>query len=274
MKSLSTALVVLEQFMGEETDLGVAEVAERTGLPKSRISKILSTFRERGLLRQDPRSRRYSVGPRAFVFGSRFVNHNPLCREALPLMRALSERTGHSVRISVMDGDDVIYLVGVEGPLFMDTGWRVGQFLPIHATSVGRMFLAGMPEERARALLARGTPALTAETVTDAEEIMQLAAEARRRGFARNRNETAAGLGTLAVPILGRDGETIGALSLAFPSHVMAVEEEPRFVAALHATARTLSQRMGSQVYPFGDWPQGASDPPGERLPEDQPSPA
>src|SRR4051812_10103721 len=108
MKSLGTALRVLMEFTADAPSLGVGELAQRTGLPKGQISKILSTFRQHRILAQDPATRRYSVGSRAFALGSRFVNYHPLAREALVVMRRLVEQTGHSARLSVMDGDRVI----------------------------------------------------------------------------------------------------------------------------------------------------------------------
>ena len=141
MKSLNAALTLLAEFMASEPDLGVGELAERTGMPKSQVSKILSTFRKHGLLTQDPRTHRYRVDARAFALGSRFVNRNPLTQAALPVMRALSEQSGHSTRLSIRVGDDVLYLVGIEGPHFIDTGWRAGQWMPLHATSAARIFL-------------------------------------------------------------------------------------------------------------------------------------
>src|SRR6185437_7521057 len=107
LKSLSTALRVLTEFTADAPSLGVGELAQRTGLPKGQISKILGTFRRHQILAQDPSTRRYSVGSRAFALGSRFVNYHPLAREALVVMRRVVEQTGHSARLSVMDGDRV-----------------------------------------------------------------------------------------------------------------------------------------------------------------------
>ena len=126
MKSLRSALRVMMAFCEEQQDFGVGELAERCKLSKSQVSKVLSTFAEFGLLTQNNESRRYQVGSRLYALGSRYLNFNNLCRGAMPVMRDLVESTGHSARLSVLDGDRVLYLLGIEGPLFMDTGWRAG----------------------------------------------------------------------------------------------------------------------------------------------------
>jgi len=262
MKSLRTSLRLLMEFMGDQPDFGVSELTERTGLPKSQVSKILSAFHDHGLLSRDPKTRRYAVGLRAYALGSRYVKFDRLSREALPIMRGLVERSGHSVRLSVMEGEDVLYLLGIEGPLFVDTGWRAGTWLPLHATSAGRVLLAFLPEARVEALIAnRGMAAVTPETVTDPAVLRRILVQVRSRGFSMQRNETMPGLGTIGVPILGGDQAVIGVLGIAFPVHLVPRERDPALIEMLHQSARVLSQRMGSAVYPFGGIAQGGKPP-------------
>jgi len=254
MKSLDAALGVLACFMGNEPTLGVGEIAERMAVPKSKVSKVLSTFRKHGILEQDPRTRRYAVGARAFALGSRFINYNPLTRAALPVMRELTERSGHSTRLSIRVGDDVLYLIGIEGPHFIDTGWRAGQWMPLHATSAARVILAFLDEQEvARLFEAKGTPAITPHTVTDGTELMAMLRQVRAEGIARNRDETASGLSTISVPVYGPHAAVIAALTLAFPSHTVLRDQEQPFVEMLHQSARVLSQKMGADAYPFGN---------------------
>ena len=253
MKSLRTALRLLMQFVGDQRDLGVGELAERCGLSKSQVSKVLAAFAETGLLLQNAETRRYSVGPRMFALGSRFVTHDPLCREAMPVMRDIVERTGHSARLSVLDGDDVLYLLGVEGPLFVDTGWRAGTWLPVHSTATGRVLLAFMSPERAeRALSHAPLRPVTERTVTDPVQLRRLVESARSRGYCTQRGETTPGLGVTAVPIFGAGQQVVGALSLAFPAHLVTARDEAELAESLHDSARVLSQRIGGTVYPFG----------------------
>ena len=86
----------------------------------------------------------------------------------------------------------------------------------------------------------------------------------REQGYATARGESTPGLGAISVPILGTGQRVIGTLTLAFPEHVVSVEEEPRLFAMLHDSARTLSLRSGSPVYSFrasfraGDAPRPA----------------
>ena len=253
MKSLRTALRVLNVFAGDEKDYGVGEVAERCELAKSHVSKVLDAFAEFGYLVQDPETRRYAVGVRTFALGSRFVTHDRLCRAAMPVMRDLLNNSGHSVRLSVLDGDRALYLLGLEGPMFLDSGWRSGTWLPVHSTSAGRVLMAFMDAQTVSRLLSE-TPlrAVTPHTVTDEAAVRRLVAQVVRKGYTTQRNETTVGLGTIAVPIFDAHQHAVGALGLAFPSHVVQSGEEPVLASKLHSAARTLSQRLGCQVYPYG----------------------
>lgn len=252
MKSLRSALRILMEFSGQQQDFGVGELAERCKLSKSQVSKVLATFAEFGLLTQSPESRRYMVGARLYALGSRYLNFDLLCRGAMPVMRDLVESTGHSTRLSVLDGDRVLYLLGIEGPLFVDTGWRAGTWLPVHSTSSGRVLLATMDPERRARIRPPTLDMITEHTVTDPVEIERIIDHARVHGYSVQRGETTPGLGVISAPVFGRGGQALGTLGLAFPSHVVPASDEPRLIGALHSACRVLSQRVGCPVYPYG----------------------
>lgn len=252
MKSLRSGLRVLLEFEHDQRDFGVTDLAQRCGLSKSQVSKVLSALVDSGLVVQDPVTRTYSIGKRCFVLGSRFTNYDRLCQAATPVMRELLNRTGHSVRLSVPDNDQSLYLIGLEGPHFMDTGWRSGSGVPYGVSSVGRVMMAYMePQERER-LLNLPLPALTSETVTSRAEVERLVDEARACGYSVQRNETTLGLGVISVPLFRNGQQMVGALGLAFPAHLVDAGEEPSLIQALQDAARTISQRMGCPVYPYG----------------------
>lgn len=252
MKSLRTGLRLLLEFEHNQRDFSVTELAQRCGLSKSQVSKILSALVDSGLLVQDPGTRTYSVGQRCYVLGSRFTTYDSLCQAATPVMRELLNRTGHSVRLSVPDGDQTLYLIGLEGPMFMDTGWHSGNSVPYGGSSAGRVLMAYMPPGETQRLLALPVPPLTVHTVRDRASLERLVDDARRTGFCVQRNETSLGLGVVSVPLFRAGQQIVGALGLAFPSHHVGADEERQLIEALHEAARAISQRLGCGVYPFG----------------------
>jgi DNA-binding IclR family transcriptional regulator len=181
------------------------------------------------------------------------VAYDKLTRETLPVLHAIVAETGHSARLSVQDADELIYLIGVEGPHFIDSGWRAGTWLPWHGSSAGRILLAFLqPEEVERILARKPTAAVTQHTVTDPDELKRILDRARERGYDFQRNELTVGVGTVAVPIFGPQQRPIGALSIAFPAHEVKIEEDEGFAMILHKRAKQISLRMGSLVYAAG----------------------
>lgn len=252
MKSLRAGLRVLLEFERNQRDFGVTELAARCGLSKSQVSKILSALVDSGMVVQDPVTRTYSVGMRCYVLGSRFTTYDTLCQSATPVMRELLNRTGHSVRLSVPDGDQTLYLIGLEGPMFIDTGWRSGNRVAFGASSVGRVLMAYSDPDIRRRLLALPIPALTVHTIQDPAELEQVVTDVRDCGYCMQRNETSLGLGVVSVPLFTTSQTIVGALGLAFPSHRVSDDEERGLIDVLHEAARTISQRLGCEAYAFG----------------------
>lgn len=252
MKSLRSALRVLMELTSGKPSYTVTELAAQTGLSKSHISKIAAALADAQLIRQNPATQAFSVAVRSFVLGSQFFNQDELCGRALPLLRDLTELTGHSTRLSVLDGDRAAYLIGINGPLFTDSPWKIGTYMPIHATSAGRVLLAFMNEEKVLALLRGPLKRVTEETVVDPAALIKLLHAAREKGYSVSRDENTVGLGGISVPVFDAQRAVIGALSIAFPSHTVARKDEGELLVPLQRTARTLSQRMGCPVYPYG----------------------
>lgn len=250
MKSLSTALRVFTAFASGKSDWGVGELAEHCGITKGQVSKILAVYRQHGLLKQDPASRRYSVDLRSYVIGAQFLIRDTLARHALPVMRHLTQTSGHSVRLCVRDGDKLIYLLVTVGPHLLESGWRAGSALPWHTTSGGRIMLAYMDEGERETILdaAERDPALPLSR-GDRARLERLIAQARADGYAIVRNQATLGLGAISVPVLGADQRVIASLAIAFPDDLIASEDELALIEPLHEAARALSLRNGAQVY-------------------------
>jgi DNA-binding IclR family transcriptional regulator len=250
MKSLANALRLYGLFTDQRKDWSVGELAAHTGMPKSQCSKILAEFRDAHFLRQDPVTRRYSVGIRSFVIGSQYLIQDNFTRQAMPLMAELTDRSGHSARLVVRDGDLLVYLLVTNSPDLVESGWRAGAVLPWHATSAGRIMLAYMaPDERDRLLATSRLEAVNPRTTTDRAAIDQAIDRARLAGFATARGEATPGLGAISVPVLGPDLRVIAALGLAFPEHAVGPSEEQPLVTLLHEAAKRLSQRAGAAAY-------------------------
>lgn len=253
MKSLETALDVLKIFIDAESALSVAEVVELVGLNKSHTSKILSSLRSAGMLEQDSKSRRYSVGVEAFELGTRYLMRQQLARDALPIMRQMVDTCGHSSTLSIQRGGHVLHIMAVEGPLYIDGRWRVGNRLPLHATSAGRVLLAWTPEAELQGNISDlELVPITPQTITDPSVLFERIKATRHSGVAITRGESAPGLAAMAVPVFDSGDQVEAALGLVIPDQMFDDADQIALLEGLFESARSLSLKLGAAAYPFG----------------------
>jgi DNA-binding IclR family transcriptional regulator len=253
MKALQNSLQLLSAFCGERTSWSVTELAAAFHFQKPLISKHLSCFREAGFLQQDPVTKLYSPGIRSFLLGAQFLNSSVLVRESSAELRRLTERTGQTSTLCIREGIDIVHLASVEGPHFLDVGWRVGTWLPFHATAVGKVLFAFAESRLLNAAIAgRGMRRFTKSTICDATTLKKQFAEIVQTGWADTNQESMAGLAAQAVPVFGDKQEVVAALGLIFPRHAVKASARTRQISLLHKSARRISVRLGAQVYPYG----------------------
>src|ERR1700678_154945 len=253
MKSLQTSLRILSAFCGERDSWGVSDLANALSLEKALVSKNLSRFRESGFLQQDARTKVYSPAIRSFLLGSRFLSNNLLVQEAGSELRRLVERTGQTSTLCILEGSDVVHLASVEGPDFLDVGWRVGTWLPFHATAVGKVLFAfADPQLLDKAVARRGMRRFTKTTICDTELLKKQLAKTAQTGWAATDQESMNGPAAQAVPVFGAEQQVVAALGLIFPRHAVTATARAKQIVALHDSARKISVRLGANVYPYG----------------------
>jgi IclR family acetate operon transcriptional repressor len=256
VKTLATALDILGLFASDKETLSVGEIAAATRLAKSKVSKLLAIYREHGFLEQDAVSRRYKVGIRAFELGSVFPKTSPIAHDALPIMRRIADTSGHSTTLSIMAGDVILHVMAVEGPLYMDGRWRVGNRLAPHATSAGKVLLASLSGPDLADFISRNPLArITSATVTSISRLKMQLEQVRLSGLSITRGESSPGLAAIAVPVLGRGDRVVAALGMVVPDHLFDQGDASNWISILHDGARSLSMKHGASAYPYGGPP-------------------
>ncbi|MGE3877335.1 MAG: IclR family transcriptional regulator [Parvibaculaceae bacterium] len=253
IRSVEAAIQILLVFAEHDRELGVTELSEITGFSKSHVAKVLGVLKNEKVIEQS-RTRKYRVGQKLFMLGSRFVEMNPLARLSLPRMRELADKTGHSITLSARSGDDIVHVVAVDGENYPDCRWRVGRPIIHHTSAVGRVLLAYTPRHHVEQLLQKkGLPPLTSRTITDRDEFFGALAATRERGYAGTWSEGVEGLGAIAVPVMDRNKEVVAALAAIFPAHLVTEEEQiTPLRRQLHRSAQRISLSLGCADYAPG----------------------
>ena len=184
------------------------------------------------------------------------INSMEVREVAAPHLRRLSDDTGFTVNMAILDGADVVYVERCRSTLAgqreIDLNLHVGSRLPAYCTSLGKVLLAHLPaEEQADALarvdfVRRGPNTLVSRTAL-ANELKRV----RRNGFAINNEELAYGLRSIAAAILAHDGTAAGALNLAVHRSLVSMDDLViRLSPALKRTAAEISARIGYRPAP------------------------
>jgi len=249
-QSLERGLAILSTFRSGRPLLGVSDLAREVGLSRSTTHRYVATLAALGYLHQDLPTKKYRLGPRVLDLGFSAINSMELREVAAPYLRALSDETGYTVNMAILDGLDIVYVERCRsarsGQREIDLNLHVGSRLPAYCTSLGKVLLACLgEEERAEALeridFARRGPNTIVSRTALAAELRRV----RRDGFAINNEELAYGLRSIAAPILSHDGDAVAAVNLAVHRTMVSMEE---LVAGLNERLRTAAFAISAQL--------------------------
>lgn len=236
MQSVGRALDLLEIVGTAGGEIGLSELAARSGLPLPSIHRLVRTLVDRGYMRQLP-NRRYSLGTRLVPLGQ--AAGAMLGAWAQPVLAGLVDHLGETANLAVLDGDAATYVGQVPSRHSMRMFTEVGRRVMAHCTGVGKALLSTLPDDAVRDLLARtGMPARTPRTITDPEALLVELARVRREGFAVDEGEQEVGVRCVARPVPGPLGTL--AVSVSGPA--------PRMTADLVARAVPLLRDAGDRL--------------------------
>ncbi|MFC8845964.1 IclR family transcriptional regulator [Micromonospora sp. NPDC057141] len=214
VQSLERGLAVIRAFDAEHPRLTLSEVARATGLTRAAARRFLLTLVELGYVHTD--GRLFSLRPRVLDLGYAYLSSLSLPEVAQPHLEALATQVRESCSVSVLDGDEVVYVARVATRRIMTVGISVGSRFPAYATSMGRVLLAAQPAGWLDDYLATARlRALTRHTVTDPVRLRAALATIAAQGYAIVDQELEEGLRSLAAPIHGEHGSVVAAVNVS-----------------------------------------------------------
>jgi len=255
-QSLERGLAILSAFDSDRPLIGVSELSRELALSRSTAHRYIATLARLGYLQQDPDSKRYRLGPKVLDLGFSAINSMDVREISAPHLRRLSDETGHTVNLAILDGTDVVYIercrTAQPGQREIDLNLHVGARLPAYCTAMGKAILAFVPEDRREAIIERiDFVSRGPNTITDPAEFRAELERIRVSGFAVNDEELAYGLRSIAAPIQAHSGEVLAALNLAVHRTMSTMDELiARFGPAVKQTAEDISLGMGHRPVP------------------------
>jgi IclR family transcriptional regulator, pca regulon regulatory protein len=212
MGGFAKGLAVIEAFGPERDALTISDVARLTGLDRATARRCLLTLVKLGYASAN--GKQFQLTPRILRLGYSYLAATPLARVAQPVLDHLSVATGESCSVSVLEGNEIVYMARSAQTRVLSIGLGVGSRLPAYCSSMGRVLLATLPEAEARLQLFNSDRRkLTQHTRIGLDELMVELDRVRFQDFCIVDEELEIGLRSIAVPLRNRSGATIGAMN-------------------------------------------------------------
>lgn len=240
MGGLAKGLAVIETFTAERPRQSISEVSAASGLDRATARRCLLTLAHLGYADYDGKF--FTLKPRVLRLGTACLATMPLPQLVQPQLDALSEQLGESSSVSILDGTDIVYVARAAQKKVMSIALMPGSRLPAYCTSMGRVLLAALSGDEARALLSSAPlPARTPHTLTAPEAILAELECVRDRGYALIDQEVELGLRSIAVPLFNARGLVVAAVNVGVPAIQVGVGElAPLYFEALRGLQSNL----------------------------------
>jgi IclR family transcriptional regulator, pca regulon regulatory protein len=247
VQSLERGLAVIRAFDAAHPELTLSEVAAATGVTRAAARRFLLTLSQLGYVRSD--GRLFSLSPRVLELGYAYLSSLSLPEVAEPHLEALVAEVNESSSVSVLDGDDVVYVARVSTSRIMTVAISVGTRFPAYATSMGRVLLAGLADAALdRYLAGVRLDRLTGRTITTVPALRAELLRVRAQGWALVDQELEDGLRAVAAPLRDRTGRTIAAVNVSAAASRRSLEAIRRdLVPPLLATAARIEADLPSR---------------------------
>jgi IclR family pca regulon transcriptional regulator len=212
MGGLGKGLAVIRTFTRDHAALSLSDIARAAGMPPATARRCLLTLEELGYVTRNGRN--FVLRPKVLELGAAYLESMDIEHLTKTHLEELARNTADSAALCVLDGTDIVYVARTSVRTLLRLEAHVGSRFPAHATSTGRVLLAGLTAEHLDRYLATARlEALTDKTVTSPVRLRQLIEECRRNGYAAVEDELAYGVVALAVPVLDQRGRVVAALN-------------------------------------------------------------
>ena len=242
VNSVHKAFRVLTAFDRTEPRLTLTQIAEKLDIDKSTAQRFTHTLVAMGYLDKDPVTKTLGVTVKVLDLANIYLTTNPFIAAAMPYLIHLSQETGETVNLTVLDGTEVVFVSRIVGSHLLSTGVMLGTRLPAYTSAAGLAMLSTLDDASIKHILkVSDLRAYTPQTVYEPSKIMDRLKTARSKGYAISMGEYYLNDISVGAPILSRTGALLGAMSLAISSdRFTAREAEAKFARLVLAAARSV----------------------------------
>lgn len=242
--SMMNGFRVIEAFSIERPVLGVTEIADKVGMHKSTVSRTLNTLREAGYVERDPETGRFQLGLGVITLAGPILAHLDVRKAALPVLEDVTDVTEETTALTVWSGDEAIVVEQVTSPRSVIQRASIGTRYHRFESSSVRMFLAMLPDAKAKEFFRTSMRRRSAHVSSMAEFVAELDL-IRAQGYAVNDGLTSEDETGISAPVFDFRGTVIACITLSAPRFRVDADRVPLLAEQIVTAADALSRRLG-----------------------------
>jgi IclR family transcriptional regulator, KDG regulon repressor len=248
VQSVDRAVDILECLSEEKEGCGITFISKSTGLHKSTVHRLLGTLMNKGYVEKDMENDNYRLGTKILYLASSVLDRMDIRNVSRPYIRELSEETKEVVHLSILDGDEAVYIDKMESARLNSVRMhsQIGKRVPLYCTAVGKVLLSKLDEDKVKHLLGgKKFVKFMPNTIDNVEDFIKQLEEVREKGYATDEMEHEEGIRCIAAPIFDRKGKVAAAVSLSGPIFYITEERIPFLRDRILKASEGISYQLG-----------------------------
>ena len=246
--AVSRALALLERLAGAREPMTLARLAGELALPKSSVHGLCNTLVSCGYLRRQPDGA-FLIGPRVMGLAEAFVSGTDVAQEFNALWADSGGSPEETVVLSVLSGNEALYVALRKGVRPLGVALNVGMRLPAYLSGSGKAMLSLLPADEVRRLYSGGLQTrLTKKGPRDVEALLKELALTRRRGHSFDDEAVREGVCSFGAPVFDSTGAAVAGIAVCINKALLGADRGARYRRLALEVAHALSERLGSDL--------------------------
>lgn len=246
--SFSKFMTVLQAIADNPGKKDISQLTTAVGYPRTTVHRIVAGLIAEGLALQNLNGS-YSLGNRLIQLASKSWESSDLRSIARPFIEALRNATSETVHLAVPSGNGMAYIDKLESPNAVGMMTRIGARVEFHSTSVGKAYLAALPDDRARAIIAElDLRPFTNCTFTEPDKFYEEIIKTRERGYSYDHEENEPDIRCFGSIIYDRSGEPVAGVSISIPVYRYDEKKHGEYARMIRETAASITESLSAVV--------------------------
>jgi len=251
VQAVDRTLAILEVLAKEGVPMALSDISTKVNLNISTVHRLLNTLISRDFVQQDEQTSKYFLGLKMFAIGNTALYSLDIRSIAKPYLKNLVDKCNETANLSILDGNQVVYIDQVESSSMIKMFAKVGSRGPAHCTGAGKMLLSALSEKELDILysgvkMQKFTPGTIASLTEMKKELLLI----KKQEYSIDDEELEEGVQCLACPIKNHEGKLIAALSVSGPkTRIIHAREKHALLALVQSTAKAISLDLGYRSF-------------------------